>query len=35
MSKLVIIAALLLASCQTAQDRQWSDLQRILEITQK
>jgi len=31
---LAFFAALLLASCQSQQDRQWSDMQTILEMTQ-
>lgn len=35
MSKLIIFSALLLTSCQSSQDKQWSDMQTILQITQE
>lgn len=35
MSKLIIFSALLLASCQSYQDKQWSDMQVIMERTQR
>jgi hypothetical protein len=31
----LLFIALLLTACQTAQDRQWRDLQTILETTRK
>ena len=35
MPKLVFALAILLTSCQSSQDKQWSDMQIIMERTQR